>query len=148
MCCAIIPDGPCKQCKSKKLGYSLMPKNPLTRKADCRAKSASTLLEFRLSQMEESDSGVKMGKQRARDPPDVGEPEGTGQAPSPLTQLASLETLKLNSSGSSTTNTPASSPANPSQPPFPDHSALTPPSAPNPCKTRKTCTASKSRARK
>jgi hypothetical protein len=125
-----------------------MPKNPLTGKADRRAKSASTLLEFRLSQMEESDSGVKKGKQRARGPPDAGEPEGTGQAPSPLTQLAGLETLMLNSGGSSATNTPAGSPANPSQPPFPDHSAPTPPSAPNPRKTRKTRTASKSRARK
>lgn len=127
-----------------------MPKNPMTGKADRRAKSASDLLEFRLGQMEVPSSGTKKGKQRARQGnlPNAGESEGTGKAPSPLTQLAGLETLRLNSGGSSAANTPAGSPAILSQPPLHDHPSPAPSAAPNPPPTRKARKTSKPRARK
>ena len=76
------------------------------------------LYEFRMSQ------AIKMGKQWALDPPDAGEAEGSSQAPSPLSALDGLETLKLDSSGSSTAITPADSPATIPQPSLTDTLAL------------------------
>ena len=60
--CVVLPDSPCKQCKSKKVGCSLMPLNPKTGKTDCRALSEAELLEFRLKQAKESGTQVKKGK--------------------------------------------------------------------------------------
>jgi hypothetical protein len=106
------------------------------------------LLEFRISQVEDHEPGVNKGKERAHDPPGAGEPEGAEQDPSPLLSLASLETLKLGSGGSSAANTPAGSPAILSQPPFPENPASGPPSVLVPPPTRKRRNASKPPARK
>src|SRR5258708_15648361 len=104
--CEVLPSGPCKQCKSKKVGCSLMPQNPMTGKTNQHAMTESELQEYRCNL-------VKKGKQPARNSPDASEPEGSGLAPSPslLAPLAGLATLTLDSGSSSAANTPVASPA-------------------------------------
>src|SRR5258708_2396496 len=122
--CKVLPSGPCKQCKSKKVGCSLMPQNPATGKTDRHAMTESKLQEYRCNL-------VKKGKQPARNSPDAGEPEGSGLAPLPslLVPLAGLGTLTLDSGPSSAANTPAVNPAPSLQPALPDRPAP-PPSPP------------------
>src|SRR5258708_17122997 len=128
--CVIPPSGPCKRCKFKKQGCSLMPQNPDTSKTDRRALSEARIREFRMKQVGESCAKVRKGKRCAANSPDAGEPEGPGSDPLPLTSLAALGTLTLDSSGSSAANTPADSPATLPQPPLPERPAPAPPSAP------------------
>ena len=129
--CEVLPSGPCKQCKSKKVGCSLMPQNPTTRKTDRHAMTESELQEYHCNL-------VKKGKQPAHNSPDAGEPEGSGLAPSPslLAPLAGLRTLTLDSRSSSAANTPADSPTVSLQPALPECPAPAP-SAPSTCNTSK-----------
>jgi hypothetical protein len=128
--CIVVPNGPCKRCKSKKQGCSLMPQNPSTGKTDRRALSKTEILEFRRKQTEQQRAEVKRGKRRARGSPDAGESEGSGLLPSPLATLANLGSLTLDSGGSSAANSPADSPATIAQPPLLERPAPAPPSAP------------------
>ncbi len=129
--CVVDPDGPCLRCKSKKVKCSLMPINPRTGKTDRRTLSQDELLQFRIKQKGERRAPrLKKGKQRARDSSDTGEPaEASGSVPSPLAPLASLGALTLDSGASSTTNTPANSPATAPIPPLPECPASAPPTA-------------------
>lgn len=119
----------CGRCKTKKSKCSLMPKNPATGKTDRHTLSAEYILAFRISEFEKAEEGraeVKKGKQRARDPPDSGEPEASKSTPSPLTALAGLGAMNLESAVSSAANTPDNSPAVVSQPPLPERPTATP----------------------
>ena len=106
-----------------------MPQNDETGKTDHCPMMDEKLYEFWVGQ------AIKRGKQRALDPPDVGEVEGSSQAPSPLSVLDGLETLNLDSSGSSAVNTPADSPATFPQLSLTETLALPPLSVPKTCKT-------------
>ncbi len=129
--CEVLPSSPCKRCKSKKVGCSLMPQNPTTGKTNRHAMTKSELWEYCCNL-------VKKGKQPARNSPDAGEPEGSGLAPSPslLAPLAGLGTLTLDSGSSSAANTPVDSPAASLQQALPECPAPAP-SAPSTCNTSK-----------
>ena len=135
----------CGRCKLKKLGCSLMPKNPATGKTDRHALTAEYILNFRIGEVEkalrleakESRAQVKKGKQRARNPSDSGEPEASKSVPSPLTALAGLGALNLESAGSSAANTPANSPAVVSQAPLPKRPEPTPETSSKPHRASK-----------
>jgi hypothetical protein len=103
-----------------------MPINPLTNKTDRHAWDPEVLLRFRIGQQRERlAAGAGKGKQHADSPPDAGEPDASGSAPSLLAPLASMQALALDS-GSSAGNTPAESPVPlilPSIPPLPVLSA-------------------------
>ena len=125
-----MPNGPCKRCKSKKQGCSLMPVNPETGKTDRHAHSPSQLMEYRRKQAEAPQAevpakNVKKGKKRIQSSPDAGEKEGSGLSP-----LANLESLALDSHGSSAANSPADSPAALNQAPLPGRPVGTSPSDP------------------
>ena len=129
-----------------------MPKNPTTGKTDHHMLSADYILAFRIGEAEKerqqeeereekkrTEKGrkaeVKKGKRRAWDSPDPGKPETSRSVPSPLTALAGLGALNLESRGSSTANTSDNSPAIVSQPPLAERPAPTPSTSP---KTRRT----------
>ena len=106
-----------------------MPINPRTGKTDHHASTKEELLEFHTKQAEkECMAGVKKGKQCACSSPDAEEPEASKSVPSPLTILASLGGLSLESGGPSATNTPAGSLA--TQHPPPERPAPAPSTAP------------------
>jgi hypothetical protein len=88
-----------------------MPRNPSARKTDRRVLPQEDILEFRIRQMEETQTAVKKGKRRARDLPGPGESDGSRLSPSPLATLSGLGGLTLDSGGSSAAGTPADSPA-------------------------------------
>src|SRR5258707_14609677 len=129
--CEVLPSSPCKWCKSKKGGGSLMPQNPATGKTDQHVMTESELREYHCNL-------VKKGKQPACNSPDAGKPEGSGLAPSPslLAPLAALGTLTLDSGSSSAANTPVDSPAVSLQPALPKRPAPAP-SAPSTRNTSK-----------
>src|SRR5216684_1447315 len=129
--CEVLPSGPCKWCKSKKVGCSLMPQNPVTGKTDRHMMTQSELWEYHCNL-------VKKGKQPAHNSPNTGEPEGSGLAPLPslLVPLAGLGTLTLDSGSSSAANTPADSPTASLQPALPERPAPAP-SAPSTRNTSK-----------
>ena len=117
-----------------------MPKNPTTGKTDRRALMVEYILNFRIAEVEkalgleakESRAQVKKGKQRARIPSDSGKPEASKSVPLPLTALAGLGVLNLESAGSSAANTPDNSPAVVSQAPLPKRPEPTPESSSKP----------------
>jgi len=106
-----------------------MPPNPDTGRTDCHILLEDHLWEFCIKQIEESCAELKKGKQHALDSPDAGEPEDLGLDPSPSAALSALGSLMLESSGSSSVNTPSNSPAILSQPSLPKPSAPLPPTA-------------------
>jgi hypothetical protein len=105
-----------------------MPLNPKTGKTDRRTLSESELLEFRVKQAEERQTGIKRGKQRASGSVDT-ESESSAPAPSPLGQLSALKKLTLDSGGSSAANTPADSPEDAPRLLLPEDEEPAPPSA-------------------
>ena len=113
----IAPTGPCSLCKSKKIQCSLMPKNPAIGKADRHTISREDVLLYCLKLVEKSRANIVRGKQCADNPPDVGEPNSS--TPSSLAQLAGLDSLTLDSGGSSAMITPADSPDTGAQPSLP-----------------------------
>ncbi len=129
--CKVLPSGPCKWCKSKKVGCSLMPQNPVTGKTNQHAMTQSELREYHCNL-------VKKGKQPACNSPDAGKPEGSGLAPSPslLAPLAGLGTLTLDSGSLSAANTPVDSPTASLQPALLERPAPAP-SAPSTRNTSK-----------
>ena len=131
MKCEVVSNGPCKRCKSKKQGCSLMPPNPGTGKTSRKTMSDATIMEYRIKHVDQLQSEIKKGKRRSRDSPDTGVPEGSGPAPSPLASLTGLKELSLNSDGSSSAITPADSPATLPPPSFPERTAPAPSSPPN-----------------
>ena len=107
-----------------------MPRNLETGKT-LRSMNSDELLEFRLEQAGVQQAmEVKKGKQRAVNPPDAGEAEGSGQSPSPLAALSGLNTLSLDSPNWSPAATTPESPATSLQPPLPEQIASAPPAAP------------------
>lgn len=97
-----------------------MPMNPETGKTVRRTMTESEVLEYRLNQ-KVSRAEVKRGKRRARNSPDMGEPEGSGISP-----LAGIGMLTLSSGGSSAAQTPSETPATLPQPPLPSRTPLAP----------------------
>lgn len=134
--------GPCERCKLKKIRCNLMPVNPNTGKTDRRALGQTEHLEHRrnLKQVEKAAVKVKKGKKRAPDSPGEREPEASGSASSPFTQLAALGSLTLDSGGSSSANTPADSPASVTQAPLPEGPVPAPAKTPTASKTSKRST--------
>ena len=120
--CLYTPNGPCSECKTRKVKCSLMPLNPETGKTIRRLMSNDEVLEFRLRQAaeeearaaeeeahaaeEEARAEIRRGKRRADGSPDEGELEAPAVAPSPLVQLEGLGALSLDSGRSSAANTP------------------------------------------
>ena len=121
------PDGPCKRCKSKKQGCSLMPTNPKTGKTDRHKLTPAELLEFRTKQAEKLHAAKgKKGKKRAHDPPDTAKPEASQSVPSPMTtRSAGIRGLNSKGARPSSTNTPTGPAALP-QPPLPQRPVLPP----------------------
>jgi hypothetical protein len=94
-----------------------MPNNPATRKTDCHIKSREELFKWCKNQVNakakeekvaKCAAKVKIGKQHACNSADSGKAEASALA-LPL-ELASLQTLTLESGNSSAANTPADSP--------------------------------------
>lgn len=106
-----------------------MPKNKHTGKADRRRKTDAEVLDYQLSQAKEQAQGVKKGKQRAVDPPDAAEAEGSAKTPSPLAALSGLGTLTLDSPRDAPA-TPVDSPTTSFQSPSPGQTPSAPPLAP------------------
>src|SRR5258708_12506358 len=98
--CKVLPSSPCKWCKSKKVGCSLMPQNPATRKTNQHVMTESELQEYHCNL-------VKKGKQPACNSPDAGEPEASRLAPFPslLVPPPAPAPLTLHRRPSSTPNT-------------------------------------------
>jgi hypothetical protein len=105
-----------------------MPKNPTTRKIDCHMLSADYILAFCIAKAEkkykhkeeheekkhtekDQKAQVKKGKWHTQDFPNPGKPETSRSVLLPLTALAGLGALNLESGGSSAANTPDNSPA-------------------------------------
>jgi hypothetical protein len=140
--CEVRPTASCQRCGDKKLGCTLVPSRD-SGKPDRRAVSAEKLYRWRMDMMrekrdntarrnssKEEPSAVKKGKQRARDSDDPVESEGSAPAPSPVTALAALGNMVLDSGGSSAANTPGDSPAALPQPPLPEGYTSAPPQDP------------------
>lgn len=98
----MVPTGPCRRCKKKKVGCSLMPINKRTGKTDRRALPVARLLAFRIKQKNAKAARESSGT--------------SAEVPSPLAPLANL-TLD---SGPSSTNTPIDSPSIAPLPPLPE----------------------------
>jgi hypothetical protein len=101
--CSDYAQGPCKRCKTKKIGCSLMPRNDQTRKTDRHRMTDAYLKQWRQDNLvhEKVDRKGK-GKQpeRARSrKTQLGEEqeEAAGSASSPSTSLPHLEDLTLES---------------------------------------------------
>ena len=131
------PDGPCKRCKSKKQGCSLMPTNPKTGKTDRHKLTPAELLEFHTKQAEKLHAAQgKKGKKRAHDPPDTAKPEASQSVPSPMTTRSGIRGLNSKGTRPSSTNTPTGPAALP-QPPLPQRPVLPPSKAPEAQRTAK-----------
>ena len=127
--CVALPKSACRRCQTRKQKCSLMPPNLDTGRTDHHTLLEDHLREFRIKQMEESRAELKKRKQHALNSPDAGEPEDSGLDLSPSAALSALGSLTLESSGSSSVNTPSNSPAILSQPFLPKPSAPLPPTA-------------------
>ena len=128
--CFSLPNYACQRCQIKKNKCSLMVTDPRTGKTDRRMLEDDLILKHHIEQTEAlRRAGIKKGKQRARRPPDAGEPEGSGVVSSPSAMISALGSLALESGGSSAVDTPSLSPASLLQPSFPEVAAPSPPIA-------------------
>ena len=129
------PDGPCKRCKSRKLGCSLMPTNPKTGKTDRHKLTPAELLEFRTKQAENLHAAKgKKGKKRAHDPSGPGKAKlkaSQSVSSAPLTTRSRFRALNSKGTKPSSTNTPVNSPATLPQPSLSQRPALPSSKAPD-----------------
>ena len=131
------PLGPCRRCKYRKQGCSLMPVNKKTKKTSRRKMTIDDLFEFRIGELEkrrakEAEEAEK-GEGRAQSSPGTREPEASVSTPSPSKSLTGLGALAQESAGSSSTaNAPTDSPVTALR--LPECPASGPLKGPRPCR--------------
>ena len=138
--CMVDPLGPCRRCKRRKQGCSLMPRNTETNKTTRRKMTIDEIFNDRTKELKKrrkkEAKAAKKLEGRAHSPHDASKPENPLLAPSPSEPLSGLGSLTPESAGSlSAANTPTDSPA--TVPPLPEHPAPAPLKVPKPRKSTK-----------
>jgi len=141
----VLPHGPCRLCRQRKVKCSLWPNNPNTDRGDCHKWREADILEFCLKQQagvqqaeDQCALEVKKGKQQAHHASNAGKHHKLPTpVPSPKSELAALQVLNLESGrSSSAANTPADSLAAIVRAPLPESSATAASTSKRPCCVR------------
>ena len=141
----VPPHGPCRLCRQRKVKCSLWPNNPNTDQGDHHKWREVDILEFCLKQQvgvqqveDQRALEVKKGKQRAHHASNTGKHHKLPTpVPSPKSELAALQVLNLEISGSSSAaNTPTDSSVAIVGAPLPKSSATAASTSERPCHVR------------